>query len=520
MAFVEGTTRDDLKKGPGHYPGTPLPGTIGNAAIAGHRTTYLHPFWGVDKLKPGDDIIIHDAVAGTFVYKMTQQLIVKPTDLSVVDNTPDAELTLTSCNPKGSAVAAHRDQGQARRRARARRPSIPKPVRPRGGTGQVARDRTGRSRRRTLGPDPSLVPSIVWGIFAALVGLGVVVGLPALAPPAHVDHRRRCRSSSRCSRSTCTWNARCPPATAAGRGVVDRGAGRGSGGRPHRAVRAPHPGVAVALARRMGRRRGVREGRASPAGRRVQVPRRDERGAVAVGRRREPRRGRALVRAITPPRSRSAAATPRDPRVRRDAGGRADGEAGRGRALRRRRSRECDNTHRRAGARCSPRCSTRTGAVEIHPFDDERVIAGAGTAALELIAGGPRPRRGRHADRRRRLVLGNVHRGRAGAASIGGSPRDRARDHRRRPAHGLLRRAPRRSCASTAWNRSRRRGRRRRGDAGGVGADQAADRAERRGGVRGGRGAAPPGHASGSSLGRQRRSRRAPLVRSPRSELS
>src|SRR3954452_13428246 len=52
MAFVEGTSRDDLKKGPGHYPGTPLPGTLGNAAIAGHRTTYLHPFWGLDTLKP------------------------------------------------------------------------------------------------------------------------------------------------------------------------------------------------------------------------------------------------------------------------------------------------------------------------------------------------------------------------------------------------------------------------------------------------------------------------------------
>ncbi len=38
--FVEGTSRQDLKKGPGHYPGTPMPGQIGNAAIAGHRTTY------------------------------------------------------------------------------------------------------------------------------------------------------------------------------------------------------------------------------------------------------------------------------------------------------------------------------------------------------------------------------------------------------------------------------------------------------------------------------------------------
>jgi sortase A len=51
--FVEGTGREDLKKGPGHYPGTP-PGEIGNAAIAGHRTTYGQLFYDLDKLAPGD----------------------------------------------------------------------------------------------------------------------------------------------------------------------------------------------------------------------------------------------------------------------------------------------------------------------------------------------------------------------------------------------------------------------------------------------------------------------------------
>ena len=52
---------DDLKKGPGHYPLTPLPGQFGNAAIAGHRTTYLHPFYGINELGKGDKIIVDDA---------------------------------------------------------------------------------------------------------------------------------------------------------------------------------------------------------------------------------------------------------------------------------------------------------------------------------------------------------------------------------------------------------------------------------------------------------------------------
>jgi sortase A len=100
--FVEGTGRDDLKKGPGHYPGTPLPGQVGNAAIAGHRTTYGAPFYNLDQLEVGDEIVT-TSVVGSYTYAVTDKLIVRPEDVYVVDNTPDAELTLTTCNPKLSA---------------------------------------------------------------------------------------------------------------------------------------------------------------------------------------------------------------------------------------------------------------------------------------------------------------------------------------------------------------------------------------------------------------------------------
>lgn len=102
MVVVEGTDEPQLAQGPGHYPGTPLPGEQGNAAIAGHRTTYLHPFYNLDALAPGDPIEV-TTLQGTFVYDMTQQQIVAPTDVAVVNPTPSPTLTLTTCNPRYSA---------------------------------------------------------------------------------------------------------------------------------------------------------------------------------------------------------------------------------------------------------------------------------------------------------------------------------------------------------------------------------------------------------------------------------
>ena len=102
--FVQGTSRDNLQDGPGHYPETVMPGQLGNAAIAGHRTTYGAPFNRLDEVHVGDEIVI-SLPNGKYTYKVSQEpFAVKPTDVSVVANTPDAAtLTLTTCNPKYSA---------------------------------------------------------------------------------------------------------------------------------------------------------------------------------------------------------------------------------------------------------------------------------------------------------------------------------------------------------------------------------------------------------------------------------
>jgi sortase A len=122
--FVQGTERNDLAKGPGHYPSTPLPGQIGNSAIAGHRTTHGAPFYNIDKLKARTattrgDYIVTTTLIGTHVFEVVEQRIVKPTDTWVAGpmtlpenqinrsglklNPNKSYLTLTSCNPRFSA---------------------------------------------------------------------------------------------------------------------------------------------------------------------------------------------------------------------------------------------------------------------------------------------------------------------------------------------------------------------------------------------------------------------------------
>ncbi len=100
--IVSGVDVESLKAGPGHYRGTPLPGQAGNAAIAGHRTTYGAPFYSVNELEPGDSIFV-TTVQGDFEYIVRSLEIVDPSAVYVLDPTEDNRLTLTTCNPRYSA---------------------------------------------------------------------------------------------------------------------------------------------------------------------------------------------------------------------------------------------------------------------------------------------------------------------------------------------------------------------------------------------------------------------------------
>ena len=97
----EGVRLSTLNHGPGHWPGTAMPGQLGNVVIAGHRVSHNHEFRHVDQLVAGDDVVM-TTDAGRFDYKVVSTEIVKPDALWVVDQTPDATATLFACHPPGS----------------------------------------------------------------------------------------------------------------------------------------------------------------------------------------------------------------------------------------------------------------------------------------------------------------------------------------------------------------------------------------------------------------------------------
>ena len=108
---LEGTSRDILMDGVGHYTGTAGPGAVGNFAIAGHRTTYGRPFHDIDRLRSGDRIVIETRTQ-FHVYAVRRHVIVAPSEVDVIAPVPEQVgvkptgrwLTMTACHPKYSAA--------------------------------------------------------------------------------------------------------------------------------------------------------------------------------------------------------------------------------------------------------------------------------------------------------------------------------------------------------------------------------------------------------------------------------
>jgi sortase A len=101
VAMYEGIRLTTLDYGPGHWPGTAMPGKIGNTVVAGHRTSKHRVFRNIDQLVPGDEIIF-DGLDGRHVYHVTRTEIVGPDAVWIVDQTPEITATLFACHPPGS----------------------------------------------------------------------------------------------------------------------------------------------------------------------------------------------------------------------------------------------------------------------------------------------------------------------------------------------------------------------------------------------------------------------------------
>ena len=101
--MVNGVSLADLRRGPGIYDDTEMPGEGKTVGVAGHRTTYGAPFRTIDDLEPGDTIEL-EMPYGDFTYVVQRSEIVEPTDLSVIDDVGYERLVLTACHPLYSAA--------------------------------------------------------------------------------------------------------------------------------------------------------------------------------------------------------------------------------------------------------------------------------------------------------------------------------------------------------------------------------------------------------------------------------
>ena len=102
---VNGTDTNSLKRGPGRYLGTAMPGENELVYIAGHRTTYGAPFARIDRLREGDRVFV-ELPYGTIEYAVTTHRIVPADQLSVLKSKGVEELALQACHPR--FFASHR----------------------------------------------------------------------------------------------------------------------------------------------------------------------------------------------------------------------------------------------------------------------------------------------------------------------------------------------------------------------------------------------------------------------------
>jgi sortase A len=105
MVVVQGTDHESLKKGPGHYVGSGLPGEGHLVYVAGHRTTYLAPFAAINDIRTGD-YIRFELPYGTFAYRVTRHYVVADNAVDVLEDHGTDLLRLQACHPR--FFATHR----------------------------------------------------------------------------------------------------------------------------------------------------------------------------------------------------------------------------------------------------------------------------------------------------------------------------------------------------------------------------------------------------------------------------
>lgn len=111
--IFEGTGKITLRRAVGHISDTPLPGQRGNSGLAGHRDSFFRPLKDVRL----EDVIAITTLNGEYRYRVVSTRVVKPTEVSVLDDSGAGEvLTLVTCHPfRFTGAAPNRFIVRARR---------------------------------------------------------------------------------------------------------------------------------------------------------------------------------------------------------------------------------------------------------------------------------------------------------------------------------------------------------------------------------------------------------------------
>jgi sortase A len=100
--LYQGIALSTIDQGPSHWPGTALPGQLGNVVVAGHRVTHSRPFRHLDRMQPGDRVIFTVGDQRT-EYEMVANEVVAPDGMHIVEQRAEHTATLFACHPPGSA---------------------------------------------------------------------------------------------------------------------------------------------------------------------------------------------------------------------------------------------------------------------------------------------------------------------------------------------------------------------------------------------------------------------------------
>jgi len=102
--LFEGIRLPTFDMGPGHWPGSAMPGQPGNMVVGGHRTSANRDFRDLDQLEPGDEVVVTDNAGETFTYVVQSTEITGPYSLRVIHQTPASTATLFACHPPGEVT--------------------------------------------------------------------------------------------------------------------------------------------------------------------------------------------------------------------------------------------------------------------------------------------------------------------------------------------------------------------------------------------------------------------------------